>query len=104
MNEDWRMSGARSLRGARLQRRQWQQWSGEWDHDHCSACGAKFGSAAAPDILHEGYTTCGDFVHGAGYEWICPTCFSDLKAAMGWVDVPPEDGPIARRKAPPDKS
>jgi len=101
MSEDWRSVGARFLRGTRLQRRQWRQWSAQWDHDHCSGCNAEFSNSTAPDILHEGYTTCSDFVHGAGYEWLCPECFSDLKDTMGWIEVPPEPGPITRQARGP---
>jgi hypothetical protein len=103
MTKDWRTVGAESLRGARLQRRQWQQWSENWDRDHCSGCNVKFASFAGPDVIHEGYTICSDYVHGAGYDWLCPQCFADLKDEMGWTEAPPEAGPIVRTSTADDE-
>ena len=98
---DWRVENAESLRGARLQRLKYRAWSEQWDHDHCAACMAKFAEFEAPDVQHEGYATCSDFVRGAEYEWICLECFAELKDEMGWVEAAPEQADrIARGKRP----
>ncbi len=94
MENDWRVNNADSIHGEKLQRRQWKQWTERWDHDHCSGCWATFSND--PADLHEGYTTTSAFRNGAGYEWVCPTCFDELKDAMEWVEVPPEDKPIVK--------
>lgn len=96
MERDWRTYTAQWIEGEKLQRRTWQQWTKDWDHDHCIGCGATF--AEGSDHLQDGYTTTSAFRNGAGYEWVCPTCFSDLKDEMGWVEVPPEDKAIIGKK------
>ncbi len=85
--DQWRIDNARHLRGVRLQFRRYTRWSESWDHDHCAACGAKFAEFNGPDILHEGYATCDDYKHRACYDWVCPTCFNDLREQMGWTVV-----------------
>ena len=83
--DDWRLRNARHLAGLKLHRRPYKRWSESWDHDHCAACGAKFAEFAAPDIQHVGYATGADYKHGAGYAWVCPACFADLKDRLGWT-------------------
>jgi hypothetical protein len=61
--------------------------SKEWDHDHCSACWATFADIEGPEILHEGYATTADYKLGADYDWICPTCFAELRDVMNWTEV-----------------
>src|ERR1700678_2397070 len=82
--EAWRIDNARHLAGLTLRLRRYSRWSESWDHDHCAACWAKFAEFDAPGILHEGYATGVDYPKGAGYEWVCPTCFTDLAKALGW--------------------
>ena len=55
-----------------------------WDHDHCTMCSAKFGDAAMPDALTEGYTTTAAYARGEGYEWVCTDCFEDFSDEFGW--------------------
>ena len=86
--KEWRLENARHLKGVQLLLRRYTRWSETWDHDHCSACWAKFAEFDGPDILHEGYATCDDYKHGAGYEWICCECFEDLKGDLGWTASP----------------
>lgn len=83
-NKQWRIDNASNLRGVRLQFRRYTRWSESWDHDHCAACWAKFAEFEGPDIQHEGYATCDD-PRGAGYDWICQSCFDDLKDDMQWT-------------------
>jgi hypothetical protein len=80
----WRLQNVRHLKGLRLQFRRYTRWSETWEHDHCSACWAKFAEFDGPDIQHEGYATGDDYKYGAGYDWICCDCFDDLKADLGW--------------------
>jgi hypothetical protein len=79
---DWRIDNARDLAGLTLHLRRYVRWSESWDHDHCLACNAKFGEDDQPETLHEAFATGPDYPKGAGYEWICPTCFADLARAL----------------------
>ena len=85
--EDWRVAGAKDsdLEGRRLHWRRWTRPKPSWDHDHCAGCWARFMDEDRPDVLREGYTTGEEHPRGAGYEWVCPTCFSDLKPVLGWT-------------------
>ncbi len=84
---DWRIDNCKGLRGLRLQRKRYRQPSKNWDHDHCAACWTKFAEFDGPDILHEGYATGDDYIHGAEYDWVCVRCFNELKDEMGWVEA-----------------
>jgi len=95
--KQWRIENANHLQGVRLQLRRYRRWSESWDHDHCSACWAKFAEFEEPGIQHEGYATCDEYKLGASYEWVCQTCFDDLKEDLGW-ETSPESAP----KADPD--
>ena len=77
---DWRLENVKLYKGARgrFQRKQYIQFSETWDHDHCIGCWAKFAEFERPDIQHEGYVN-------ADTEWVCQSCFHDLKDEMGWV-------------------
>ena len=78
------------LRGEKLRFQRYKQPSKNWDHDHCSACTAKFAeleSAAEPEIQHEGYTTTEAYKHGREYAWVCCKCFEDLRDDLGWAAV-----------------
>jgi hypothetical protein len=85
--DDWRLDNARHLRGLALLRRPYMKWSESWDHDHCAACWAKFAEFEGEGIQHEGYATPPGY-HGEreGYDWVCITCFDDLKNEMGWTE------------------
>ncbi len=84
-DDDWRVHDARRLAGLKLHRRLYKRWSDTWDHDHCAACFAKFAEFDGPDIQHVGFATGDDYEKGAGYEWVCQVCFSDLKDRLGWT-------------------
>jgi hypothetical protein len=83
----WRIDNASHLKAIRFQFRRWtrRHHDDPWDHDHCAACWAKFAEFDGPDIQHEGFTTCDDYKRGAGYEWICQTCFVDLQGDLEWT-------------------
>jgi hypothetical protein len=56
------------------------------------ACWAEFAEFDGPNILHEGHAACDDYALGARYDWVCPSCFNDLKArqiAPHWRVTPP---------------
>jgi hypothetical protein len=84
-DKEWRLNNARHLAGLKLQHRNYARWSENWDHDHCAACFAKFAEFDGPDVQHAGYATRDDYKHGAGYEWVCSRCFSDLKPVLNWT-------------------
>ena len=86
-DKQWRIDNARLLKGVRLQFRRYTRWNETWDHDHCAACWATFAEYDGPDFQHEGYATCDDYPRGACYDWICQSCFADLKEDMGWTVV-----------------
>jgi hypothetical protein len=83
-DKQWRIESARRLKGLKLRFRRYTRWNESWDHDHCAACWTKFAEFEGPDIQHEGYATEDDYPEGACYEWVCKTCFSDLKDDMQW--------------------
>jgi hypothetical protein len=75
------------LQGVLFRRKRYTRFSESWDHDHCAACWATFAEVDGLDIQHEGYATCEDYKHGADYDWVCLSCFADLRDAMGWIEV-----------------
>jgi uncharacterized protein CbrC (UPF0167 family) len=83
--DQWRLDNARHLAGLTLHFRPYVRGSESWDHDHCAACGAKLTESTVPEIIHQGYATGPDYPKGAGYEWVCPTCFADLASALRWT-------------------
>ena len=92
---DWRLDNARHLAGFALRRRRYQRWSDDWDHDHCAACWAKFAQGDEPGILREGYATGEDDPRGAGYDWVCETCFAELQPELGWTSPDTPDEPFS---------
>lgn len=86
-DKQWRIDNASHLKGAQLRFRHYTRWSESWDHDHCTACWAKFAEFDGPDIQHEGYATQNDYPKGSSYEWICQTRFADLKEDLHWLMV-----------------
>jgi hypothetical protein len=85
--KQWRVDNARHLEGARLAFRRYTRRSESWDHDHCTACWARFAAFDAPGVQQEGYATTGDYKFGAGYDWVCRECFEDLHADLRWTVV-----------------
>jgi hypothetical protein len=85
--KQWRIDNARRLKGIGLEFRRYARWSATWDHDHCAACQAKFAEFDGPDIQREGYATGDDYEFGAAYEWVCQTCFVELKPEMQWTEI-----------------
>jgi hypothetical protein len=89
---DWRLQHLQTqpyLRGVRFHKATYRASGPGWDHDHCAGCWAKFaerGSDREP-IEREGYTTGDDYIHGAEYEWVCSSCFSEFRDAMGWEEL-----------------
>ena len=83
----WLIDNASHLKGLKLKFRRYSRWSPSWDHDHCTACNAKFAEFEGPEILHEGYATCDDHPQGACYEWVCQACFEALKNDLEWQAV-----------------
>jgi hypothetical protein len=88
-DKQWRIDNAERLRlgGLRWRFQRYTKWSEDWDHDHCGACWAKFAEFEGSQILHEGYATCEDYPRGARYEWICKSCFDDLRDDMQWSAI-----------------
>jgi hypothetical protein len=84
---DWRIDNCKGLRRLKLKRKKYRPWSETWNHDHCAACWATFAEFDGPDYQHEGYATCDDYKHGAEYDWVCMSCFSELKEEMDWMEV-----------------
>ncbi|MEO8658335.1 MAG: hypothetical protein ABI693_07680 [Bryobacteraceae bacterium] len=91
-DKQWRIDTGWYLKGATLRKQRWTARSDDWDHDHCSCCWAKFAEWHSPEILDEGYTTTDRHEHGAGYHWVCATCFIDLKIDMQWQLEPCGEG------------
>jgi hypothetical protein len=70
--------------GTEFVRRAYEPWSPQWDHDHCSMCGAKLSATHDRGSIDEGYATTATYARGAGYEWVCPPCFDDFAEEFGW--------------------
>ena len=92
MSEDWRADVLATLPYLRAQsfvRKNYTQYSPEWDHDHCAVCTIRFAEfdVEGEEVLHEGYAITADYDKGADYEWICPECFDASKNRMDWKDV-----------------
>jgi hypothetical protein len=88
---DWRLDNVRRLggvEGLRFRRKRYTRWSDTWTHDHCIGCWARFAEFDGPGIPREGYATGEDWKHSADYDWVCLSCFADLREAMGWIEVP----------------
>ena len=64
------------LQGVTLVYQSWKPADPQNDHDHCAFCWAKF--AAYSGCLHGGYSTLDR------HDWICESCFNDLKAHFQW--------------------
>ena len=77
------------LRGAAFVRKPYRAHREGWDHDHCAGCWVTFAEpgSGVEGAISDGFATTSAYVHGAEYEWICPSCFGLFGAAMGWVDV-----------------
>ena len=89
--DDWRLMGQeRYLQRAKLVHRRYEPSSESWEHDHCAFCQRKFSATEAegPDTLASGYTTTAEHEQGAGYHWVCETCFADFADRFGWETVP----------------
>ena len=84
-DKQWRIDNAQHLKGVGLRFEPFARPSDSWDHDHCAACWAKFAEFDGPNIQQQGYATCEDYPRGARYDWICSTCFADLKDEMEWI-------------------
>lgn len=61
--------------------------SPSWNHEHCVFCHqliAEPGYGSA-NVLHEAWTTI--FINSdgdTGYEWVCPSCFEQLRETFCW--------------------
>lgn len=84
---DWRIDSCKRLKGVAFRRKAYHAPSAAWDHDRCAACFAKFADSEEPEILREGYATTEDYKMGADHDWVCPSCFSDLREAMEWTET-----------------
>jgi hypothetical protein len=83
---DWRLDQVQHLHGQKLVRLRYKRYSETWDHDHCSACNAKFFEQDGAGTQPEGYTTGPDYSKGREYEWVCVRCFDELKDEMSWSE------------------
>ena len=59
-----------------------------WDHDHCAACGTMFCLHEKCDSQKEGYAVTEDYQLGEDYEWVCRSCFEELKDILDWKNAP----------------
>ena len=77
--KDYRLSGQEIyLKDVKLVWKKYTRYSDDWDHDHCSFCGAKFMEEDLPEVLHEGYATVDE------YYWVCKKCYEDFKEMFNW--------------------
>ena len=94
MIDDWRYTHLQTqpfLIGVSFVRKTYGAFRPGWKHDHCVGCGAKLAEPGSDgeEILHEGYATTSDYVHGVNYDWVCVACFEQFHGVMNWKDVTP---------------
>lgn len=88
MNEhEGKLVLAECLRDQPLQFKRYSQWSEEWNHDHCVACGATFSELEGLEHLHEGWATTDAYDLGAEYDWLCQACVQELQLELGLTVV-----------------
>lgn len=85
--DNWRLDNVRHLDCVRFRLAVYRLVSPTWDHDHCTACWAKFMETGGPEIETEGYVPADSEDPRTSSEWICRTCFDDLKVYMNWSSV-----------------
>lgn len=89
-----RLRGQAYLKSVRFERKPNRAYSASWDHDHCAGCWVKFvkgGTAPGNDLLHEGYATTEDYLHGAEHVWVCGECFALFRRPMSRIEAYPDD-------------
>lgn len=92
MSDEWRTKMLETLpylHGQSFILKPYKAYRANWEHDHCAVCGVKLMEAGAEgeNLLHEGYATTSDYLHGEDYEWVCAECFAASKDAMHWRDA-----------------
>jgi hypothetical protein len=85
---DWDWAGHERFIGAHWSWKKYIPESGPQEHEHCRICWAMF-SVLDENGLRAGYARVDDHDPKLGevYEWICKTCFDDLKDLFKWVVV-----------------
>jgi hypothetical protein len=91
------MGQERYLRALSFTWKAYQAYSGNWEHEHCKFCWAKFVDpnyaawmkekidAGARDHLAAGYTNLRDGDTASGTYWVCEQCFADFLPEFGWT-------------------
>jgi hypothetical protein len=98
--DDWRRIGQEDrLAGLAFAWKNYQAYSGNWDHDHCEFCFKKFLDPGYADWMREALTEPSEQHAGAGYanvgtddtpsgrHWVCRACFNDFRPEFGWEVV-----------------
>lgn len=67
--------------------------SPQWTHEHCVFCHQLIAelSYRSPEALQEAWVT--SFIHpegDRGYEWVCPSCFEQLRDTFAWGVLTPD--------------
>jgi len=74
---DWRLTNQMQyLDGKTLKYVSYEEYSKEWNHEHCEFCWGKF--SKGENYLHEGYCSLDN------YRWICSECYEDFKGMFAW--------------------
>ncbi|MEW5993449.1 MAG: hypothetical protein AB1744_03540 [Candidatus Zixiibacteriota bacterium] len=79
-DKEWLIENASHLKGVQLQ---FRRYTAEGGH-YCAACSTKFSDRGGPGTEREGYTTMADYVEGACAEWVCATCYDELRKELQW--------------------
>ncbi len=82
------------LRDAVWQWQAYQKSNRSWNREHCVFCWRRIAEAdyGDADALQEAWTTtCLQPEGDAGYEWVCPDCFRELKDTFRWRTVETRD-------------
>jgi hypothetical protein len=93
MSKDWRLEnleGLAFLHGVSFTRKPYRPYPPGWEHDHCAACWVTLAEPPleGEDVVHEGYATNEDYIHGVEYDWVCVSCFDLFRDHMAWIEIP----------------
>jgi hypothetical protein len=83
---DWENSGNDRYIGARLKWKDYDPGADPSEHNHCWVCWKTF-SLLDGDAERTGFAVVDDPKFGDDYNWVCKSCFDDLKDLFNWVVV-----------------
>jgi hypothetical protein len=103
--DDWRRMGQEGrLAGLAFTWKNYQAYSGNWDHEHCEFCFKKFLDPGYAEWMQDALDEPSNEHAGAGYTnlaagdtpsgryWACRECFNDFRPEFDWEVVDSDPG------------